>query len=92
MVISHATIVIGVGRLEEGEGVKRSDSNGKAIYALNPYFMTKSNINAQSTQNPFANISSRIYFSYLLIFITGKKLGSRMRGEAEPPGREEGSN
>lgn len=35
--------------------------------------MTKLNIHAQSTQNPFANISSRIYFSYLLIVITEKK-------------------
>lgn len=26
--------------------------------------MTKLNIHAQSIQNPFANISSRIYFSY----------------------------
>lgn len=29
--------------------------------------MTKLNIHAQSIQNPFANISSRIYFSYWLL-------------------------
>lgn len=67
-----ATILILVGSGEEGEEVKRSDSSGKAINALNPYFMTKLNIHAQSTKNPFANISSRVYFSYLLIVITEK--------------------
>lgn len=46
--------------------------------------MTKLNIHAQSTQNPFANISSRIYFSYLLIVITEKRereWGRGRRGE-----------
>lgn len=36
----------------------------------NPCFMTKWNINAQSSPNPIASTSSRIYFSYLLIVIT----------------------
>lgn len=43
--------------------------------------MTKLNIHAQSTQNPFANISSRIYFSYLLIVITQKRGSVEMEGE-----------
>lgn len=48
--------------------------------------MTKLNIHAQSTQNPFANISSRIYFSYLLIVITQKREWEEVEGEK---GREE---
>lgn len=62
-------------------GVKWSDSSGKAINVLNPYFMTKLNIHAQSTQNPFANISSRIYFSYLLIVITEQRESEEEEGE-----------
>lgn len=47
--------------------------------------MTKLNIHAQSTQNPFANISSKIYFSYLLIVITEKREWESRREEAEKP-------
>lgn len=72
-----------MGRGGEGEEVKWSDSGGKAINVLNPYFMTKLNIHAQSTQNPFANISSRIYFSYLLIVITEKRESEEREGEGE---------
>lgn len=46
-----------------------NDSSGKAINVLNPYVVDKLNIHAQSTQNSFANIFSRIYFSYLLIVV-----------------------
>lgn len=53
--------------------------------------MTKLNIHAQSIQNPFANISSRIYFSYWLLEKgkKGKKKtrgGSGRREEAEDDG------
>lgn len=45
--------------------------------------MTKLNIHAQSIQNPFANISSRIYFSYWLIVkgIKKKKKPEKVEGE-----------
>lgn len=45
--------------------------------------MTKLNIHAQSIQNPFANISSRMYFSYWLIEKGKKKknlVGLKGRG------------
>lgn len=67
--------------MEEEEGVKSSDSSGKTINVLNPCFMSKLNIHAQSTQNPFANISSRIYFSYLLIVIIQKRKAERVDGQ-----------
>jgi len=74
----------------EEEGVKWSDSGEKNINILNPCFMTKLNIYAQSTQNSFANISYRIFFSYLLIVITHKhrRRGRGSRRTEQPENRE----
>lgn len=43
--------------------------------------MTELNIHAQSTQNPFANIASKIYFSYLPIVITEEWENEEVEGE-----------
>lgn len=49
--------------------------------------MSKLNIHAQSIQNPFANISSRIYFSYWLIEKGKKKKNNPRRKWKERGGR-----